>query len=216
MSGLRRRSRSWRDASFAVLDFETTGLDLQRDHILSYGLVPVVGGRIHMPGAIYRVVRPPIPVPPESIRVHGIRPTELTGAPELDKVSDELLGALEGRMLVAHASGIELAFLGRLYDERGRRRPRRAIDVIDLAVELTSREGAAPPRSARLADLAERYGVPAARTHHAFGDALITAQLFLVLATRMERLGAAGVRDLVRAGRSHTAKSLSAGTLATR
>jgi len=198
----RRRSRSWRNASFAVLDFETTGLDLAHDHVVSYGLVPVERGRIRMSDALYRVVRPPIPVPPESIRVHGIRPLELESAPELREVADEVQGALEGGRLVAHACGIELAFLGRLYEGRGQRPPRRAIDVIDLAAELTEQEREIPVRSWRLSDMAKRYGVPVVRTHHAFGDAFVTAQLFLVLATRLERLGVASVRDLERAGRS--------------
>lgn len=207
MIGFRRR-RSWRDVSFAVLDFETTGLDLGHDHVLSFGLIPVEDGRIRLSGALYAVVRPPLTVPPNSIRVHGIRPVELEDAPELGDVAGELLGALESRLLVAHASAIELAFLGRLYASRRLRPPRRAIDVIDLAAEVAIHEGGEAPRSLRLSDLATMYDVPVARTHHAFADALITAQLFLVLATRLERLGAGDLRSLARAGRSPRARAL--------
>ena len=201
----RRGSRPWREASYAVLDFETTGLDPARDHVLSYGVVPIEHGRVRIEGALYRVVHPPIPVPAESIRVHGIRPVELTTAPSLDEVAHELLDALEGRTLVAHAAMIELAFLGRL--QKHGRRIRQAIDVIDLAAELAARDRGVPTaRSARLADLAAGFGVPVARTHHALGDALTTAQLFLVLATRLELLGAGRLRDLAGAGRSQFAR----------
>jgi len=200
---LRRHSRPWREASFAVLDFETTGLDVARDYVLSYGVVPIERGRVRIEGALYRVVRPPIPVTAESIRVHGIRPVELTAAPSLDEIAHELLDALEGRTLVAHAATIELAFLGRL-QKHGRRRVRRAIDVIDLAADLAARDRGVPtPRSARLADLAAGFGVPVARTHHALGDALTTAQLFLVLASRLELLGAGRLRDLAGARRPY-------------
>ncbi|HEU0248409.1 MAG TPA: exonuclease domain-containing protein [Gaiellaceae bacterium] len=215
MIGL-RRPRSWRNASYAVLDFETTGLDLKRDHVLSYGLVPVEEGRIRLSGALYGVVRPPLRVPPDSIRVHGIRPVELAGAPELRDVAGELLGALEARLLVAYASEIELAFLGRLHEDRGLSRPRHAIDVIDLAAEVATRECEDAPLALRLSDLAGRYGVPVARTHHALSDALTTAQLFLVLTTRLEQLGVHGVRALVRAGRSRRAKAFNASTLGSR
>jgi DNA polymerase III epsilon subunit-like protein len=44
--------------------------------------------------------------------------------------------------------------------------------------------------------------VPVTRTHHAFGDALLTAELFLVLATHLEGLGLASRRDLLRIRRA--------------
>jgi DNA polymerase-3 subunit epsilon len=188
-------SRPWREASFAVLDFETTGLDLKHDHVLSYGLVPIDLGRIRLAGAVYRVVRPPSPLPPASIRVHGIRPVEVEHAPSLVEVAAELLGALEGRTLVAHAAWIELGFLGRLERKHGHRMRRTAVDVIELAARVAAFEGVRL-NSARLADLATGYGIPVVRTHHAFGDALLAAQLFLVLATRLERKGAVRLRDL--------------------
>jgi DNA polymerase-3 subunit epsilon len=139
-----------------------------------------------------------------SIRVHGIRPSELLRAPLLEDVADELIVALEGRTLVAFAATIELAFLTRLCRQLKRRGPRRAIDVVGL-VARDRRPGGV--RSWRLADLAEEYGLPVARTHHALGDALTTAQLFLVLASRMEGRGRSSVRDLERAGRSQFATS---------
>lgn len=103
-----------------------------------------------------------------------------------------------------------------MHEDRGLSRPRDAIDVIDLAAEVATREREEAPPSLRLSDLAERYGVPVARTHHALSDAFTTAQLFLVLATRLEQLGADGVRALVRAGRSPRAKAFLASTQGSR
>ncbi|NCC37186.1 MAG: 3'-5' exonuclease, partial [Chloroflexia bacterium] len=36
----------WRDASYVVLDVETSGLDPRRDVLLAIGLVGIEGGRI--------------------------------------------------------------------------------------------------------------------------------------------------------------------------
>lgn len=197
-----RRGRSWREERFVALDFEATGLDVARDHVLAYGVVPIEEGRALLAGALYRVVRPPIPLPAASIRVHGILPHELADAPALEDVLEELVDALAGRTLVAHAAGVELGFLEEMRRRHGRPRVRRAIDVLDLADEVARRDPHAPaPRSERLSSLAEATGVPVTRTHHAFVDALTTAQVFLVLATRLERLGAGRLRDLERAGR---------------
>src|SRR5207249_2462033 len=42
----RRSSRAeWRAAELVALDFETTGLDLDRDEVISFGLIPVRDGR---------------------------------------------------------------------------------------------------------------------------------------------------------------------------
>jgi DNA polymerase-3 subunit epsilon len=186
-----------------VLDFETTGLDLGRDHVVSFGFVPVESGRVALRGAMYRVVRPPIPIPAEAIRVHGITPDELADATTFDEVAGELAEALAGRTLVAYAAWIELAVLDRLLPERPRRERLRAIDVLELA----ARDRPDPLESVQLAELAAAYGVPVARTHHAFGDAFTTAQLFLVLATQLEGRGRGRLSDLLRAGRPQFAKS---------
>lgn len=208
MSWRPRGATSWREASFAVLDFEATGLDFSRDHVVSYGVVPIDGGRARLAGARYRVVKPPVPLSVASIRVHGIRPAELEDAPPLEDVLDELVRALDGRILVAHAAGVELGFLDRIRRRHGRPRVRRAVDVLDLADEVASLEPhMREPPSEHLAALASSYGVPVERTHHAFSDALTTAQLFLVLATRLERHGRGRVRDLLRAGRAQFARS---------
>jgi len=198
---LTRRSRSWREAGLAALDFETTGLDARLDHVLSFGVVPIDGGRVRLEESLYRVVKPPIELPPESIVVHGIRPADVAGAPALHEVAGELVDVLAGRALVAHVAWFELAFLNRFF-RRKRRRWRTAVDVVDLAVRLAALERA-PERAAsrRLADLAARHDVPAAASHHAFGDALTTAQLFLVLATRLERYGFVRARDFAAAPR---------------
>lgn len=203
--------RAWRSAAYVALDFEATGLDLAVDHIVSYGLVPIERGRVRLSGALYGLVRPPIPLPEESIRVHGIRPRDLRAAPSLDAVARGLVDALAGRRLVAHAAWVELGFLEEVYRRVGRRSPRSAIDVLELAAELERRRRGSQPVPISLARLAATYGVPAQRTHHALTDAFTTSQLFLVLATQLERLGVRSVRDLERAGRPQNARSFVGG-----
>lgn len=58
-----------------------------------------------------------------------------------------------------------------------------------------------PPAEASLSATARRYGVPVEDAHHALNDALMTAELFLVLATKLSVLGRPRIRDLVRTSR---------------
>src|SRR2546426_7625660 len=91
------RRRRWQDVEFAALDFETTGLDLRRDAVISFGVVPVCGGRIDLSQSIYQEVAPERPISHRSIAVHHLRPADLVGAPALAEVAPRLREKLDRR-----------------------------------------------------------------------------------------------------------------------
>jgi DNA polymerase-3 subunit epsilon len=191
----REAVRHWRDAEFLVIDFETTGLRLRRARPLSVGWVPVVGGRARMQGAGYSLIRHSGDVPEETLRIHRILPEYVATAPPLPDVTAHLRAALAGRFLVAHAAVIDLAMLRRFGI---RERARHVLDTADLARGLDRIEHRHDLSRLRLPELAARVGLPTHRPHHAFGDALTTAGIFLALATHLERHGNARVQDLLR------------------
>jgi DNA polymerase-3 subunit epsilon len=195
------RRLEWRDALFASLDFETTGLDFDTDTIVSFGVVPVSGGRIQMRNAVHQLIEPHVPPTPRSQTIHGLRPQDLRGAPPLPEVLGTLRGALDQRFLLVWFADVEMHFLRMIFGGSVRRWRRRTIDVRNLAIAVDGL-----PADARrqpgypLTATAERFGVPVANPHDAFDDALVTAQLFLVLTSRLFG-GSPRVRDLVREGR---------------
>jgi DNA polymerase-3 subunit epsilon len=189
----------WRQARFCVVDLETTGLDPKRDEIVSFAAIPVDEGRVLPGGLVMSVVRPERMPPPETIRIHGLRPADLEGAPPLREVLDELLGALAGRILVAHSASLERGFLRAALREHGVRLRRRLIDTARLAeTALAPNSGTRP---IALSALASGLGLPVHRPHHPDGDALTTAQVFIALAARLDRERSQTVRSLERAGR---------------
>ncbi|WP_432834125.1 exonuclease domain-containing protein [Dactylosporangium sp. CA-092794] len=176
----------WREAEFCVVDLETTGLDLRRDEIVSYGAVPVRHARIPCAEVVYRQLRPARPISVAAMTVHGLRGADLADAPPLGDVVDELVELLSGRVPVAHAAWVERAFLDRALRPRGRRLGRTMIDTAGLlrACHLADRDTGREPN---LESSATRLGLPVHTPHHALGDAFTTAQLLLALATRLER-----------------------------
>jgi DNA polymerase-3 subunit epsilon len=184
------RRSDWRETRWAVVDLETTGLDPAADEIVSLAVVPIEGGRALPGAALYREVRPLHPHPDATVRIHGIRPSELEHAPPLAAVIDELLEALGGRLLVAHAAHVERGFLEPALAAHGVALRGEIADTRELGrVWLREREpGTVAPRLG-LGELAARLGLPAHRPHHALGDALTTAQVFLALATHLEHRG---------------------------
>jgi DNA polymerase-3 subunit epsilon len=193
--------RPWRLAEYASLDFETTGLDLRHDQVISFGAVPIRDGRVVLGGSTYREVQPSTALKPESIVVHGLRPVDLVEAPTLDRVEDDLREALAGRYVVAWAAEIEASFLARVFGRSATWWRRRIIDVLRLAI-LADRAVGEGHDDYSLTAVADRLGVPVEQPHHALDDALTTAQVFLVLVPELERRGIGTPRRLLRASRT--------------
>jgi DNA polymerase III subunit epsilon len=204
------RRLPWRQVELVSLDFEATGLDFDRDTIVSFGTVPIREGRIDIGAADYELVDPGEVAPsPVSITVHGLMPADLRGAQGLDGARASLGRMIEGRFLVTWAGMVEAGFLDRMYGGGVRRWLRRCIDARELMFALEED----PPPPFTLSSVAERLGVPVASPHHALDDALVTAQVFLIAAARLEAKGVRTVRQLQKTvrppsparGRPHTA-----------
>ena len=197
-----RRSRrgDWRSAELVALDFETTGLDLDRDEVISFGLIPVLGGRIDLSGQLYQEVAPDVEPSRSSIPIHHLRAQDLATAPAMQEVADALRGALSGRFILAWAAEVEIAFLRKVFGGGRRAWRRRTIDVrtLIMAVERPSGDAGRGPGYYALSAAATRFGVPVEQTHHALDDAFMTAELFLVAANALEARGRGSIRDLLR------------------
>ena len=168
-----------------ALDFETTGLHLTRDAIVSFGAVPVSEGRVVLGGSVYREVAPTAPLSHQSITIHELRPVDLVGAIDASEARRILAEVLDRRFVLAWVAEVEVAFLARLFGMRRWRWRRRTIDVARLYVAMERLEGGRSSRSVSLVAACRRYGVPVGSAHNALDDAAMTAQLFLVIATKL-------------------------------
>jgi DNA polymerase-3 subunit epsilon len=192
MSAMRtepRRRTAWRDAPWCALDFELTGLDPRVDEIISFGVIPIDGGRVQPGGAVGGLIRPEREIGEASIRVHELRAVDLEGAPPLADALGPLLEAIDGRALVVHTAAVERAFLGRALRSQRLRLRNPIVDTEVLGqLWLHERDGGVRPRLG-LSEIAGELGLPADRPHDAVGDALTTAQVFIALATHLESVG---------------------------
>jgi DNA polymerase-3 subunit epsilon len=187
----------WRAVDLASLDFEATGLNFERDRIISLGVVPIEGGRIDIGRAVYELVDPgDVALTGETITIHGLRPIDVRGASSADAARETLRRALAGRFLITWFATVEASFLAKLFGTRPTRWLRRSIDVRRLVVGLLGAEAA----GLTLEQAAARFDVPVASPHHALDDALVTAQLFLVVASKLGTMGAGTPGDLMRVG----------------
>jgi len=184
---------------FVALDLETTGLDAARDHILSIGLVHVVGGGIRLGTAFHQVVRVAGEVPEASAIIHRITDDHAAAGHAIEEVMPRVLERLQGRVMLAHHASLESAFLDaacrRLYGERC------IVPIVDTEQvarrRLQRRHDGLKAGELRLFNLRERYGLPRYPAHNALSDALATAELFLALAADMAPNGGLRLGDVL-------------------
>ncbi|MFY0664843.1 MAG: 3'-5' exonuclease [Natronospirillum sp.] len=174
------------EVPFVALDFETTGLNPERDGIVSIGLVPMTLARIQCSAARHWVVNPRRVLQDESVVIHGITHSDIAEAPDLMDILDELLTALAGRIVVVHHHRIERQFLDAALKVRineGIQFP--VVDTMELEGRLHRQRPPSfwdkllrrPQPSIRLADSRTRYHLPYYQPHHALTDALASAEL---------------------------------------
>jgi DNA polymerase-3 subunit epsilon len=195
-------STPWRQASFSVIDLETTGLDPADDEIVSYATVTVAEGRVSLADVRYQLISPRRMPGAETIRIHGLRESDLADAPPLSEALDGLLEAITGRALVAHVAAVERAFLGAALASHELELRNPILDTAALALGLSRRRRQLPAlrEPIGLSDLARLLGLPVHRPHHADGDALTTAQVFLALATHLDAFEPQSVGSMQRLG----------------
>ena len=89
------------DLRLLAIDTETTGLDPNRDHLLSVGYVPVDGTTIMLGGAAGFVVRTSREVG-QSATYHGLTDDIVAAGTALEEALPATLRALTSRVLLAH------------------------------------------------------------------------------------------------------------------
>ncbi|MFK8907610.1 3'-5' exonuclease [Streptomyces sp. YS-3] len=213
----------WYEGPLAAFDTETTGVDVERDRLVSAALV-VQDGPGSRPRSTRWLVNPGIPVPAAATAVHGLTDEhlQLNGrwpAPVMEEVARALSEeCAAGRPLVVMNAPFDLTLLDR---ELRRHRasslaryldgaPLRVLDprVLDKHLDRY-RKG-----RRTLSDLCEHYGVVLEGAHDAAADALAALEVVRAVgrrfAARLERLTPAEIHTLQTGWHAAQARGLQA------
>jgi DNA polymerase-3 subunit epsilon len=192
-----------RDQRYVVLDLETTGLDPEKDRVVSIGALRVVDGRVRLGDVFSELVNPGRDIPTESIKVHGIMPGQIEEARLAWEVFEDFLGFIGRDILVAHYACFDLYFLNKVM--RAQYGFRMQNLVLDTVLMCRTALIQPDPYGVRLGAqrcgldaLIERYRLHVPDRHTALGDALATAFVFQRLLMDLERAGWTTVRDLLK------------------
>jgi DNA polymerase III epsilon subunit-like protein len=169
----------WTTLAYAVADVEGNGQ--QPPDLVELGVLPITGGTIGEP--VSWLVKPPRPIKYMAATVHGISGKDVAGCPPFAGIEPDVRQALASRVLVAHNAHVDVSVLRRELDGW---EPPEVFDTLKLARRLL------PGRpsyklGALVKELSLDEGIPSGlRPHRAAYDVLVTARLFVRLATRAD------------------------------
>jgi len=155
---------------YVTFDLETTDKDVEVCEVVEIGAARVVGGDIV--DRFHTLVQPYRPITPGATKVHGYTDADVRDARSFAEVWPEFRAFIGDDVLIAHnGQHFDIPVLRRLAAGRDGVDSLVFYDTLPLVRSL-SRD------SAKLEDLALRFGIDAGRAHHALDDAVTLARVY--------------------------------------
>jgi DNA polymerase III subunit epsilon len=182
------------DLRFVVFDCEMTGLRPNHgDEIVQIAAVPVVRKRLLSGEGMEWIVNPGRPIPPSSIKFHGLTDADVADKPPIAEVLAEFRAYAADAVLVAHNAAFDLRFISLKEKLAGVAFDNPVLDTMLISKLLDETD-----EDHSLDGLIERYGVPIVGRHSALGDTIATADLLIRMIERLEAKGIATFGEVLR------------------
>ncbi|GGG85098.1 ATP-dependent helicase [Staphylococcus pragensis] len=170
------------NTSFAVVDLETTGNQLDYDEIIQIGITFVRDNKIF--GTYHSMIRTDLEIPPFIQALTSIEETMLVEAPYFHEIADEIFNQLKDCVFVAHNVDFDLNFIKKAFEKSGiTYTPKKVIDTLELFKIVFPTD-----KSYQLSELANSHNIPLANAHRADEDATTTAYLMIKAFKKFEQL----------------------------
>jgi len=171
------RAQRW-----VVLDLETTGLNLNKDQVLSIGAVVIEDGAIDFSQQFERTLQCNQQKLGPSVLIHGLAPSAIAAGSDPAEALLAFMAFVGDSPLLAFHAPFDSHMLGRaLKDHLGYRLQHPFLDVADLAPMLCPQ---ANLRKSGLDEWIDWFKLQVFDRHNASADALATAELALILYSR--------------------------------
>ncbi len=171
------------------IDCETTGFDPWIDDVISVAAIPIKGGRIETSKAFRAVIRPDAEMRADAIKIHQLRAADVKNARPMREVLPDLLDFIGPRPLVGYWIDFDCSMLDKsLLAQYNFRLPNRRIEVSKLYFDR--KYGNAPPGTQidlSFKEIRRDLGIPDLAAHDAFNDALMAAEMYVMLSDMVAR-----------------------------
>lgn len=153
-----------------VLDIETTGFHRQKDRIIEFGAIKLVGGKEVDSMSI--LINPKMPIPYEAARVNNIFDDMVIDKPDESFYIEQILQFLKDAVIiVGHNVSFDLDFIEEMFRRNGYDFRCCCLDTLDFARVLYKSP------NHKLGTLAEYLNIQVSEAHRALADVETTVML---------------------------------------
>ncbi len=176
------------ELKYLAIDFETSGLNAEKDQILSIGMVEFTLDQIDLSSAEEILINNGEFVKAETAEINGLTPKALSQGVPLEQGIERLLQKTKGKVILAHSCKIEKRFLEVFFEKHYQLDvfPSYFVDTIFIEKRFSYAGKTGSHKSYQLNDMRRHYKLPDYMEHSAASDALACAELFIVQTKKLK------------------------------
>ena len=193
------RGQILEDATYCVLDLETTGISITTEKITEVGIMKVKNGEVIDEFEIF--VNPEKPIPQRVVEVTNITDEMVKDAETIDKVFPKILDFVGDSIIVAHNASFDVGFLKHNAKLLGYEFNNTYIDTLPLAKDLFP-----DLKKYKLGKIADSLGIEVDVAHRALADVDTTVKVFNVMLKKLKDKGINTVNEVDSASKDPEAQ----------
>ncbi len=183
------KGQNMEDATYCVLDLETTGFSFRTEKITEIGIMKVKNHEVIDEFSTF--VNPEKPIPQRVVEVTNITDEMVKDAPTIEEVLPKVLEFIGDSVLVAHNADFDIGFLKYNAGELGLKLGNTYIDTLRLAKDLFPEY-----KKYKLGIIAENLGIKVEVAHRALDDVDTTVKVFNVMLDMLKEKGVITLDDI--------------------
>lgn len=169
-------------------DCETTSLNVKEAEIISIGAVKIRGNKVLTSESFYVLVKPEGIMQASNVKVHGLRPKDVSGGIPINEAIYQLIEFMGGRPLVGYYLEYDVALVNKyLKPLLGITLPQKQIEVSGIYYDQEIKKVQDGHVDLRMATIIEKLKFPDLPRHDALNDAINVALMYLALKARDQR-----------------------------
>lgn len=162
-----------RSLNFCVIDLETTGGNFETERIIEVGMVRIENRKITEERNF--LINPDKEIPEFVQKLTGIKKSDVSHAPKIEEVIDEIRQFIGDSILVAHNTSFDVPFINGVLKQLGRP----TLDNKVICTNIMTKYMIPEIMSSNLNYMSSIFNIPHSHAHRAVEDARATANLLL-------------------------------------